>query len=176
MRYILMMAALAAAALTTGCGVTLSVHPLYTDKDLASDPQLEGKWTDDEAKDIWTVRKDGDVYVAICSSEKDSEAVEMRLVRLGEYHFLDLTSKNPPSLAIPGHLFAKVSVMGDELEIQLMDSKWLDQKVRETGFPYVEADKQVILTAPTSELQKFVLLHAADPGAFPDSERLHRVR
>jgi hypothetical protein len=100
----------------------------------------------------------------------------MRLVRLGEHRFLDLTSKNTPSLSIPGHLFAKVSVTGDELQIQMMDSKWLEQKARETGFPYVEADKQVILTAPTSDLQKFVLLHAADPDAFESAEKLHRVR
>jgi hypothetical protein len=176
MRSILMIAALAAAALATGCGVTLSVHPLYAEKDLASDLQLEGKWTDDEAKDIWAVRKDGDVYVATCPTDKDSEPIEMRLVRLGEHRFLDLTSKNTPSLSIPGHLFAKVSVTGDELQIQMMDSKWLEQKARETGFPYVEADKQVILTAPTSDLQKFVLLHAADPDAFESAEKLHRVR
>jgi hypothetical protein len=176
MKSILTIATLAAAALATGCGVTLSLHPLYTDKDLASDLQLEGKWTDDEAKDIWAVRKDGNAYVATCPTDTDSEPIEVRLVRLGDHHFLDLTSKNKPSLAIPGHLFAKVSVAGDELRIQTMDSKWLEQKARETGFPYVESDKQVILTAPTPDLQKFVLLHAGDPDAFQDVERLHRIR
>ncbi|MGA2329279.1 MAG: hypothetical protein ABSH05_23705 [Bryobacteraceae bacterium] len=176
MKSILTIATLAAAALATGCGVTLSLHPLYTDKELASDLQLEGKWTDDDAKDIWVVRKDGNVYVATCPTDTDSEAIEMRLVRLGDHHFLDLTSKNTPSLAIPGHLFAKVSVAGDELQIQTMGSKWLEQKARETGFPYLELDKQVILTAPTPDVQKFVLLHAGEPDAFEDAERLHRVR
>jgi hypothetical protein len=176
MRSILAVATLAAATLLSGCGVTLSIHPLYTDKDLASDPQLEGRWTDDEAKDIWAVRKDGNVYVATCPTDKDSEAIEMRLVRLGDQYFLDLTEKDTPSLAIPGHLFAKISVSGDELLVQMMDSKWLEQKARESGFPHLEVDKQVILTAPTPELQKFVLLHAGDAEAFEDAERLHRIR
>jgi hypothetical protein len=176
MKRILTIATLAAAALATGCGVTLSVHPLYTDKDLATNPQLEGKWTDDEAKDIWAVRKDGDVYVATCPTDKDSEAIEMRLVRLGDRYFLDLTSKNQPSLSIPGHLFAKVSVTGDELQVQMMNSKWLEQKARDTGVPYVELDKQVILTAATADLQKLLSLHAADPDAFENAEKMHRVR
>jgi hypothetical protein len=36
--------------------------------------------------------------------------------------------------------------------------------------------QQIVLTAPTSELQKFILLHAADPDAWSDDEEgLHRV-
>jgi hypothetical protein len=37
-------------------------------------------------------------------------------------------------------------------------------------------NQQIVLTAPTSELQKFILLHAADPDAWDDdNDALHRV-
>ena len=176
MKSILTIAALAAAALMTGCGVTLSVNPLYTEKDQASDLELEGRWTDDEAKDIWDVRKEEQRYLATCITDRDVEAIEIRVVRLGEDRFLDLTSKNTPSLAVPGHLFAKARMSGEELQLQVMNQKWVEKKVREAGFPYVETGGGLLLTGSTAALQKFVLLHAGEAEAFEEAERLHRVR
>jgi hypothetical protein len=75
-------------------------------------------------------------------------------------------------------MIAKVWMEGEELRIQVLDSDWLKQKIRESGFPHVEVeDEQVILTAPTPELQKFTLLYAAEPKAFgSDVGKFHRVR
>jgi hypothetical protein len=178
MKIISLLVALAVATLMTGCGPTLSLHPLYTDKDLVSDLPLEGKWTDAEAEEVWAVRKSGDGYEATSPGASDPEKVEIHVVRLGELRFLDITSKGSPSLAVPGHMFAKVWMAGEELRIQVLDCDWLKQKIRESGFPHVELeDEQVILTAPTPELQKFALLYAAEPKAFgSDMGKFHRVR
>ena len=99
MRNPLLPVVLACTLSMTGC-LTLSVYPLYTAKDLVTDPLLEGKWTDPEDKDVWEIRRNGDAYVATCQTDKTSEPVEMRLVRLGEQRFLDLTSRDTPSLAV----------------------------------------------------------------------------
>jgi hypothetical protein len=178
MKIISLLVALAAVTLMTGCGPTLSLHPLYTDKDLASDLPLEGKWADAEGDEVWTIHKSGDGFEGASPSTSDPEKVGIHVVRLGELRFLDITSKDTSSLDIPGHLFAKVWMVGEELRVQALDSDWVKQKIRETGFPHVEMeDEQVILTAPTPELQKFVALYANEPKAFEsDVGKFHRVR
>jgi hypothetical protein len=178
MRHLGLLVALGAAALLAGCGPTLAVHPLYTEKDLVSDMPLEGKWTETEDKEVWNVRKLGASYEAEAPGSSNPEKVEFYVVRLGELRFLDITTAAPPSLAVPGHMFTKVWMEGEELRLQVLDSDWLKQKIRETGFPSVElADQQLILTAPTRELQKFVLLYAAEPKAYASEVgKFRRVR
>lgn len=178
MKIISLLVALAAVTLMTGCGPTLSLHPLYADKDLASDLPLEGKWADAENEEVWTISKSGDGFEGTSPGNSDPEKVGIHVVRLGEFRFLDIISKDTSSLDIPGHLFVKVWRVGEELRVQALDSDWLKQKIRETGLPHVELeDEQVILTAPTPELQKFVALHANEPKAFEsDVGKFHRVR
>ncbi len=174
MKLTVLLIAAAGAMLTTGCGPTLSMHPLYADKDVVTDLPLEGMWTDEDAREIWGVKKTADGY----ETQKEEEKFELRLVRLGEFRFLDITCRDEPTVAIRGHLIAKVWMEGEELCAQTMDTDWLKQKVRETGFPHVEVSgkKQMILTAPTDLLQKFVLLYANEPKAFEETTRFHRVR
>lgn len=174
MKLMLLMVAAAGTLLTTGCGPTLSLHPLYTEKDVVADLPIEGMWTDEDAREVWVVKKRADGFEV----RSDGEKLELRLVRLGELRFLDITCRDEPSLAIPGHLIAKVWMEGEELCAQGMDTDWLKQKVRETGFPNVElsGSKQMILTAPTDALRKFVLLYANEPKAFEETARFHRVR
>jgi hypothetical protein len=174
MKLMLLAIAAAGALLTTGCGPTLSLHPLYTNKDLVADLPLEGIWTDVDAREVWEVKKSADGFEVRSGGDK----LDLRLVRLGEYRFLDVTCRDEPSLAIPGHVVAKVWMEGEELCAQAMDTDWLKQKVRQTGFPHVtlSAGKQIILTAPTDALRKFVLLYANEPNAFEETTRFHRVR
>ncbi len=175
MRNALLLGVLACVLPTTGC-LTLSVYPLYTAKDVVTDLALEGKWMDQDHKETWDIRKGGETYIAINPADEDSEPVEMRLVRLGARHFLDLTSNETPSLTIAAHMFAKVWMTGDELHIQTMDSTWLDKKARDSGLAFVELpDKDLLLTAPTAALQKLVLRYADDPAAFGEAVTLHRV-
>jgi hypothetical protein len=176
MRNALLLVVLACVIPMTGC-LTLSVYPLYTAKEVVTDLPLEGKWMDTAHQETWEIRKGGDVYIANSPGDDEDEPVEMRLVRLGERHFLDLTANDTPSLAISAHMFAKVWVVGDDLHIQTMDSAWLEKKVRDSGLAFVELpDKDVLLTAPTAELQKLVLRYADDREAFGEQVTLHRVR
>ncbi len=151
----------------SGCGPTLALHPLYTDKELVADMPLEGKWGEAEDEEVWTISRSGTAYQAVSSGKSESEKVDIRIVRLGETRFLDIASTEVPSLAVAGHMFCKAWMDGEELRLQVMDSEWLRQKIRETGLPFLELEgDQMLLTAPTKELQKFVMLYAAEPKAF----------
>jgi hypothetical protein len=175
MRNALLLVVLACTLPMAGC-LTLSLYPLYTAKDVVADLPLEGKWADAEAKDVWDIRRGGDVYIATDPSNKNDEPIEMRVVRLGEQSFLDLTSNNAPSLAIAAHLFGRIRMTGDQMQIQVISDAWLEKKARETGLPLLELpDKDVLLTAPTADLQRFILRYAGDPDAFEKPETLHRI-
>lgn len=178
MRHMLLSIAFAAVVVMTGCGPTLSLNPLYTDKDVVPDPPLEGKWTDDDAKEVWSVSKSGNGYEAFELGKADAEKYEIHVVRLEQLRFLDITAKDAPSLSIPGHLIAKVWTEGELLRVQAMATDWFKQKIQETSFPHVMVqDKQLLLTAPTPQLQKLILLYANEPKAFDsDVGKLHRVR
>jgi hypothetical protein len=65
---------------------------------------------------------------------------------------------------------------GDQMQIQVISDAWLEKKARETGLPLLELpDKDVLLTAPTADLQRFILRYAGDPDAFEKPETLHRI-
>jgi hypothetical protein len=178
MKQIAMWAVLAGMIVTTSCSVTRSVNPLYTSKDLVTDAQLEGRWTDEDARDIWEVRQDDDGYVAAELGGAEPETVSVHVVAIGPSRFLDVAPRKTPSLAIEGHLFLKVHFEGEELVLQSLDWDWLQDKAAAAGLTQFEmAEKQRVLTAPTPDLQRFLAMYAEDPRAFDsDDWRLHRVR
>jgi len=174
MRFTLLLALLAGAAAMTGCAPAVAIHPLYTTQDLVSDPRLEGNWASSDGE-AWRIQKSGDGY-DIDSAQGSKYTVH--LLRLKEYEFVDVASKSDPDVGVAGHLFGKIRMQGDELYVSPIDETWLTQMVDAGLAPQstMGEGQQIVLTAPTSELQKFILLHAADPDAWDDDdEGLHRV-
>jgi hypothetical protein len=174
MRFTLWLAVLAGAAAMTGCAPAVAIHPLYTTQNLVSDMPLEGTWSEKDGE-IWQIEKAGDGYT-VKSAEGTTYAVH--LLRLQEYEFVDVASKSDPEVGVAGHLFAKIRMSGDELYVSPIDETWLKHMVEAGQAPQstVGEGQQIVLTAPTSELQKFILLHAADPDAWDDNDdALHRV-
>lgn len=182
MKLVTLLAAIAGAALTTGCGPALSIHPLYTEQDLVSDLPLEGAWTDPDNDEVWRFTKSNDGYEVVEMKTGDAAQVakyNVHLLRLREWLFLDIAPQAQPDLAIPGHMFAKVWMEGGDLRLVLLDEDWLKQMAEAGRAPQsvVGPAKQLILTAPTLELQSFVLANAADPKAFDETAGvLRRVR
>ncbi len=78
---------------------------------------------------------------------------------------------------MPVHTFAKVEIENDEIKIYRFDQEWLDDlfKQRKVRIKHEEtSDGQIILTAPTSDLQKFFEKYANDEKAYLDPIILHR--
>ena len=174
MRFTLLLAALAGVAAMTGCAPAVAIHPLYTSRNLVSDLPLEGTWASSDGE-VWQVKKSEDGY-EVDSAQGSKYTVH--LLRLNEYEFVDVASKSDPEVGVAGHLFAKIRMEGDELYVSPIDETWLKHMVEVGQAPQstMGEGQQIVLTAPTSELQKFVLLHAADPDAWEDdNDALHRV-
>ena len=78
-------------AIITGCVPCL--NPIYTDKDVIVDPVLVGTWGSGEPKEKWVFTKTAARSYKLAQTDGDGVTAEfdVRLVRLGDYRFLDLS-------------------------------------------------------------------------------------
>jgi len=164
MRLAAILAMAAGAAILTGCGPVVSVQPLYTEQDLVYDLPLEGTWAAQDDGEIWQVQRSGDGY----RFESSADKFIVHLLHVNGLRFLDITSPAESALAVSGHVFAKVWMEDGALRISLMNDTWVEKIVQQGLGPQsvTNSEREVVLTAPTNELQRFVWLYAADPEAF----------
>jgi hypothetical protein len=120
----------------------------------------------------------------------DTVRLRARLGRLGAGLFLDLipAEKDNPvvhndlynSHMIPGHTLARIWLNKDSLRIVFLDEDWLTEAIKDgrIALTHVEAESWLVLTAPTSGLQTFILKYGGDKKAFPlqSAEELGRVK
>jgi len=174
-----MAAVLLALASLTGCGPMLSLHPLYTDSDQALDAALVGTWTDDEGKILLRVKpSDKAGYdVVYLDESSNKENLGVRLVKLGAFQFVDITPPTESGLTVPGHLLGKIWPVDGSLHLAILGTDWLKERIaNDPSAPAHEetSDGQLLLTAPTADVRKFVLRYAKEAQAW-DETVLQRV-
>ena len=177
----------------------LSLHPLYTEKDLVVEPKLEGNWADKEGKEFWTFEKSGEksYKLTIVQKEKGSESSEksgedesvkfdVHLVKLGNYIFMDLYPQEPDIKndfykwhLLPAHSFSRIWIEQDIVRISMLSIDWFKKMIekKKVKIAYEKIDEnRFVLTAPTEKLQKFILKYAEDSEAFPEPAELYRQK
>jgi hypothetical protein len=180
-RFTILLTVLAGAAVMTGCASAVAIHPLYTSNELVYDLPLEGAWEGNDGE-VWQIKKSGDGYDVAAVAAGDSKQISeytVHLLRLKEYEFVDVASKSDPEVGIAGHLFGKISMQRGQLYVSPIDAAWLKSMVEAGLAPQstLGEGQLIVLTAPTGELQQFILMHAADADAWDeDDEGLHRLR
>ena len=187
------LAVFAVAALFTGCWQK-SVHPFYTDKDLFFEEKLLGEWRDGEkdADDAatWTFSKSvlPNVYVVNIVDKETKLDCDARLFKMGDTKFMDMYSRNRGVLDVPGHTLFRVLEVGESFKVQLLSPGWIKNRMqlnpKELSHVIAadpenpgETDKgEVILTAETERLQKFVKEHTNDEGFWEEPGTLKKVK
>ncbi len=165
MRKILLLATLASALFTSGCGDLLSLHPLYTGRNQVFDAALEGRWENDD--NLLTVTRDGAAYEVTLRSKGTPEELqqfEMRLVDIAGVRMADLL----PASGIVGHMFVKARVSEGVLRIAFFDSEWLRKRVPHEEVRVAKGNQQAVLIVSTVELRKLVSKYATSPQAYSD--------
>lgn len=172
-------------------GCISSLHPLYTKETIAFRPEMLGSWIEKDGDGEWQFDKanqgDSPGYVltytekALNSKKINRSHYKVYLVKLGDYYFLDLERLlsdeekdnylGSISPVITTHKFIKIAVAKDQLTLHPFDDDWLrklfeQQKIR-IKHEKLE-DDSILLTAPTTDLQKFVQKYAAEEKAFLD--------
>ena len=165
----------AAALLLTGC--VPSLEPLYTDRDVTSDPRVAGAWTV-KGGDM-TVTADGRGYkIAYTDNESPVHRMNFKahLVKLGGSLFVDLFPEPPKDMScypcVPMHMFAKLAIQGNTLRADLMDPEWFGKMAKQGKIPAAHTliDDAYVLTAKTADLQALMLKYQGDPAAFLKSD------
>ncbi len=177
MRLTLAAPAIALALLTSGCASLKSVQPLASETNTTFDRNLIGVWTDADGEDIIIVREGQSMtydILWISDGGKESLRLVAKLVELGDSRVLDVMEANPGTFAVPCHVFVNVRNTGDDLQISFLDSKWIQAMIKDQSLAHFEADKSLVITAPTEQLEAFMLKYGTVPEARGDPTILMR--
>lgn len=171
-----------------------SWNPLYTEQDLVFDAALVGAWEpakpEEGSKETWAFTKAGDKRYHLQQTDQDGRnaGFDARLIKLKEHRFLDLyltkIGEDDVKLnawagfsLVPAHLFLKVEQAGPTLKIATMNPEWMKKHLKQHPDAIAHRavfDDNIVLTASTSELQKFVLEHVGDEEFFGGPMELKR--
>jgi hypothetical protein len=175
-------AGLALMTLLAGCIVT-SVYPYYTAKDVLFNSALVGSWakagSTNAANEHWQFAKlEGQAYLLTVQEEEKRTEFDARLFQLKGRLFLDCCPRERPDYSLPPHYLLRVTRIEPTLELKGLDYDWLkkllekDPKVlRHLLVPKrigESGEGNLVLTADTPTLQRFVLKHDHTKGAYGD--------
>lgn len=179
--------------LATGC--LPSLQPLYTAQDVINKTELEGDWiTGAKGKDysVWQIRpfKKGSptkgrkqyphsildkMYTLTHIERGDTIVFELYIMKLGEYHYLDFYPLEYESFnsmrnmhLFPVHTFARVTLQDDQMAIEHFDVDHLEKLIQQQKIRigHQKSGPHIVLSAPTKELQQFVLKYANQEDTF----------
>lgn len=150
------------------------LHPLYTKGTIRLDKELEGKWSSKSSKEeeSWTFKKGkGDYYDASYTADGITNQFEVHLLQLGENYYMDFfpsgTVEGIGSMLathlVAAHTFAKVQISDNRLEIHPFNPDWISEQIKNRYIRIkheIVSNDNVVITASTKDLQKFVLKYA----------------
>ena len=178
-----------------GCVPVISLYPLYTDKDVVFEEKLLGTWAQDNDETTWQFKRADEPENAYKLIFTDNEGKKgsfiVRLVKLQNKHFLDVYPAEMPCdvedpnkaewphnvfFLIPAHTFLKIDSMEPQLKIRLILEPQVEELLEQepNAIKHAVIEDRVILTAPTKELQAFVLKYADGDKLFTDEIVLGR--
>jgi hypothetical protein len=177
----LRLAIAALAALLSSACLVVSLQPVYEPETIAFDPALIGTWIagDDDTTLTFERAEWHSYHVTLGEGDKRTR-LSARLTRVGEQLFLDLSPLDGADVApllLPVHAVYRLELQGDELSLSDLNYEQLERRAREgtPGLPMVvDARKNVVITANTGDLRRWLVAHAADEGLFDAPTSLRR--
>jgi hypothetical protein len=162
----------------SSCGPVESENSLLADKNVMFDPGLIGAWAGQDDEEVVTFgRVDARTYRVVYLESSGSEPLtfEGRLGRVAHLYFLDLHLRSGNE---SGHLFLRLSRDGEILSLAYLNYDWVRAMLTsgESKLDYRIRDEEIVLTASTGELQRFVMQHAGQKEAFSEVAKFKRQR
>lgn len=185
------------AVILGGCVPVISLHPLYTEKDVLLDKKLYGTWVDDSnsPKTTWefkSIDEPKNAYKLIFTDEEGMKgSFVAHLVKLQNRLFLDIFPSELPwepedpnkmdwpyntLFLIPAHTFVKIDSIESQLKLRLTLESNMEELLKENpgAVEHTSVGDRLVLTGSTKELQTFVLKYADDERVFTDQVTLSR--
>lgn len=177
-----------------GC-IIHSLYPLYTAETIFLDKNIEGFWTSPSSKGdadcpkglLFEKAQDKNFYYLTTCEDGVSSKLETHLVKIGKYTYLDMYperdhprekgKENKVGFSdfhlIATHSFARVTVNEKKLTMESFKTEWLEDlfKQRKIRIKHeVIKDDEILLTASSKDLQKFVLKYEEEKKAYKDGD------
>ena len=170
MKLTAMLAALAAFAILTGCDTPapglLSLEPVATANDTATDSGLPGTWQSQGDKDLIAIIRqadDGGYQIAVLSGPSVM-GFTAKLFRVKDAEFLDLAPSDGNDFRLPGHAIARLWVDGPAFHWAFLDSDWLKQKAAVLATHSGDGKMQVF--SPTDAVRAFIDANGGSDKAY----------
>jgi hypothetical protein len=152
-------------------GCIPSLNPVYTDETLTFEPGLLGVWSQSSSKARWdfSQRDDSSYRLDYTDDEGRQGRFVGRLAKLDGELFLDLYPEEAKtdgngfykSHLVPIHTIYRVKQAEGRLTLAAIDFQWLDDYLttHPTEIKSATFNGRKMITAPTADVQKFVLAH-----------------
>lgn len=185
------------AGILGGCGPVMSLHRLYTEKELVFEEKLLGTWIDANNESTWEFscpEQASKKYQLVYTDDEERKGLfEVHLVKLEDEFFLDVYPSQFPCeiedpnktdwfynafFLLPVHTFVKVDSFEPNLKLKLTDNEKMEELLEDdpNAIRFESFDDRLVLTASTKELQKFVLKYADDERFFSNELVLVRKK
>jgi hypothetical protein len=171
----------AVAALLSSACLVVSLQPVYEPETIAFDPALLGAWVaSDDDTAVSFERAEWHSYHVTIDVGDDRTRLSARLTRVGEQLYLDVSPLDGVDVApllVLVHGIYRLELHGDELLLADLNYEHFERLAKEgtTGLPMaVDARKNVVITASTAELRRWLIAHAGDEGLFAVPTTLRR--
>jgi len=173
------------AIILSGCLIQ-SLHPLYTDKELVFEDKLVGKWSENGDSILEFKKAEGKAYQMRVFDGKNG-LYQAHLLKLKDMMFLDMypngeTLEDVQDLyrvhLLPVHTFMRVDQIDPNLQLRAMGYEKLVEMLEEDPnlLKHEVLEDHLVLTAPTGQLQRFIVKYANVEGVFGDVTEFIRHR
>jgi hypothetical protein len=177
MRFCKMLLLISIMLSTAGC-IVLSIHPLHTKETVVFKSELIGSWYNEEEKSQLVFEKsEENSYLLTYTEKRSSGKFKVYVIQLHDALILDLYPEDLSDMNefyrihfMPMHSFARIWMEQDKIRFSILSYKWLKDSLeqKKIKIKYELEDDVYILTASTSELQKFIMKYVNSAEAFPE--------
>lgn len=144
-----------------------SLNSLFTDKDVIFDTTLLGTWEAENETWLFEIDDEANSY-KLTHLDKEKKAVfNVHLVKIEGLTFLDVFPSELNSVnylyemsMFHAHTFFKIEIEKHQVQLRMLDFDLIKKKDKKTPLQITHVkskDGRILLTAPTAELQKFVV-------------------
>jgi len=183
------------ALLLAGCWQK-SLHPFYQPQDLVFDDGLLGSWREGEAPkegdadngNLWNfARRDPGGYELELVDGDQTNRYVAQLFELDNVLLLDIVPVERSVSTIPAHNLFKVITAERQLALAALNTDWMQDWLRtnpgrlahfavvDTDHPEDRTKDELVLTADTAALQKFLRAHWGETNLFAKPGALRPV-
>jgi len=178
-----------------------TIHPIFTEKDIVFKPELLGRWEMKKGKDILQItslaKETGidlpgkisaikDKGYLISNPDEDGKFIGF-LARIGKHLYFDfypieseVNEKADEFFMqhfVKRHISYRVDIGEDSFGLSQMDGDFLENLITQKKIRIrheIDDGGGIIITAPTEEIQKYIVKYGDDPGAYQSEKTIYQ--